>query len=118
MDQPKLELSFEYLLSKDKLQWITVHSSQVIFLSLCLQSMVEELMRKNGGGYLNSCSQVSPGNPGCTLGFMYVEKFERFSCLVSSFSWPMRLLKTLRSWAKTEPLCAFLNPQENQELPR
>ncbi len=52
MDHPKLELSFEYLLSKDRLQWITVDSTQVIFLSLCLQSMVEELMRKqqDGGG--------------------------------------------------------------------
>ena len=56
MDQPKLELSFEYLLSKDRLQWITVHSSQVIFLSLCLQSMVEELMRKNREGISGSCS--------------------------------------------------------------
>jgi sorting nexin-17 len=52
VDHPKLELSFEYLLSKDRLQWITVDSAQVIFLSLCLQSMVEELMRKqqDGGG--------------------------------------------------------------------
>jgi hypothetical protein len=52
VDHPKLELSFEYLLSKDRLQWITVDSTQVIFLSLCLQSMVEELMRKqqDGGG--------------------------------------------------------------------
>ena len=62
MDQPKLELSFEYLLSKDRLQWITVDSPQVIFLSLCLQSMVEELMRKQqdgSGSSSNSFPQVN-----------------------------------------------------------
>lgn len=56
MGQSKLELSFEYLLSKDRLQWITVDSPQVIFLSLCLQSMVEELMRKQQDGNGRSAS--------------------------------------------------------------
>ncbi|XP_050314445.1 sorting nexin-17 [Anthonomus grandis grandis] len=43
-----LELSFEYLMSKDKLQWITISSDQAILMSVCLQSMVDEiLMRKN-----------------------------------------------------------------------
>lgn len=56
IDRPKLELSFEYLLSKDRLQWITIDSPQVIFLSLCLQSMVEELMRKQQEGSGSSSS--------------------------------------------------------------
>jgi len=51
-----MELSFEYLLSKDRLQWVTVDSPQVIFLSLCLQSMVEELMRKQHGSSSITCS--------------------------------------------------------------
>ena len=59
MDHPKLELAFEYLLSKDRLQWITVDSTQVIFLSLCLQSMVEELMRKQQEGGSPSSSSFS-----------------------------------------------------------
>jgi hypothetical protein len=60
--EPKLELSFEYLLSKDRLQWITVNSPQVIFISLCLQSMVEELMRKQHGSNSSTGSfqQVNP----------------------------------------------------------
>ena len=54
-----MELSFEYLLSKDRLQWITVDSPQVIFLSLCLQSMVEELMRKQHNSSITSHQQVN-----------------------------------------------------------
>jgi sorting nexin-17 len=41
-----LELSFEYLMSKDKLQWITVSSEQAILMSVCLQSLVDELLMK------------------------------------------------------------------------
>lgn len=84
----KLELAFEYLMSKDRLQWVTITSPQVelppwwsgggcegkgrarvgcgmavgcrephdtcplqaIMLSICLQSMVDELMVKKSGG--------------------------------------------------------------------
>lgn len=47
--ESKLELSFEYLVAADKLQWITVISNQAILMSLCLQSMVEELVRLKAG---------------------------------------------------------------------
>ncbi|XP_025833735.1 sorting nexin-17 isoform X2 [Agrilus planipennis] len=46
---PDLELSFEYLMSKDKLQWITITSEQAILMSVCLQSMVDELLIKKNG---------------------------------------------------------------------
>jgi hypothetical protein len=45
----KLELSFEYLVAADKLVWVRVVSSQAILMSLCLQSMVEELVRIRAG---------------------------------------------------------------------
>ncbi|CAN7976062.1 unnamed protein product, partial [Ixodes persulcatus] len=45
----RLELSFEYLMSKNKLQWVTVVSSQAILLSVCLQGMVGELLLKKQG---------------------------------------------------------------------
>jgi len=45
----ELELSFEYLMHSGELQWITVVSSQAILMSLCLQSMVEELLREKAG---------------------------------------------------------------------
>ena len=45
----KLELSFEYLMNNRELQWITVISSQAILMSLCLQSIVEELLRMRNG---------------------------------------------------------------------
>lgn len=44
-----LELSFEYLMSKDKLQWITITSEQAILMSVCLQSLVDELLVKKNG---------------------------------------------------------------------
>jgi sorting nexin-17 len=47
--QSQLELSFEYLMSKDKLQWITIASEQAILMSVCLQAMVDELLLKKTG---------------------------------------------------------------------
>uniref|UniRef100_A0A6B0VBH6 Sorting nexin-17 n=2 Tax=Ixodes ricinus TaxID=34613 RepID=A0A6B0VBH6_IXORI len=55
--QQRLELSFEYLMSKNKLQWVTVVSSQAILLSVCLQGMVGELLLKKQGA-------SRPGHPG------------------------------------------------------
>lgn len=36
-------------MSKDKLQWITITSDQAILISVCLQSMVDELLLKRSG---------------------------------------------------------------------
>ncbi|KAK7502934.1 hypothetical protein BaRGS_00005883 [Batillaria attramentaria] len=44
-----LELSFEYLMSKDTLRWIAIVSDQAMLLSMCLQSMVDELIMKKQG---------------------------------------------------------------------
>lgn len=51
MDQPEnnecsLELSFEYLIARNKLQWITIVSEQAILMSVCLQAMIDELLQK------------------------------------------------------------------------
>ncbi|XP_071496097.1 sorting nexin-17-like [Diadema antillarum] len=48
----QLELSFEYLVSKNKLQWVTIRSDQAILISLCLQSMVDELLLQKKGGHI------------------------------------------------------------------
>ena len=45
----KLELSFEYLVTPEKMEWVTVISHQAILMSMCLQSMVEELVRIRAG---------------------------------------------------------------------
>ncbi|XP_015907044.2 sorting nexin-17 [Parasteatoda tepidariorum] len=45
----KLELSFEYLMSKDSLRWICINSDQAIMMSMCLQGMVDELLSKRNG---------------------------------------------------------------------
>lgn len=46
IDDCSLELSFEYLIAKNELQWITVVSEQAILMSVCLQAMIEELLQK------------------------------------------------------------------------
>nr|XP_034186076.1 sorting nexin-17 isoform X1 [Osmia lignaria]XP_034186077.1 sorting nexin-17 isoform X1 [Osmia lignaria] len=56
-DDFSLELSFEYLVAKNELQWITIISEQAILMSVCLQAMIDELLLKNDGG--NKTQEVS-----------------------------------------------------------
>ncbi|XP_038840363.1 sorting nexin-17 [Salvelinus namaycush] len=56
----KLELAFEYLMSKDRLQWVTITSPQAIMMSICLQSMVDELMVKKSGGSIKKMLRKRP----------------------------------------------------------
>ena len=59
----RMSIMFEYLLGRDKLQWITIHSNEAVWISACLQSIVEELMlQKRGlkvGGHGNKPVMVS-----------------------------------------------------------
>jgi hypothetical protein len=42
----KAEMSFEYLQSKDKLEWITISSEQAVIMALCLKEMVAEMVSR------------------------------------------------------------------------
>lgn len=53
-----LELSFEYLVARNELQWITIASEQAILMSVCLQAMIDELLQKCVVG---SKTQAIPG---------------------------------------------------------
>ncbi|XP_037915888.1 sorting nexin-17 isoform X2 [Hermetia illucens] len=59
-----LELSFEYLMTKNCLKWITISSEQAMLMSVCLQGMVDELLnQKDGNEYFNAkiqCTNVTP----------------------------------------------------------
>lgn len=44
-----MELSFEYLMAKSTLQWITISSEHAILMSVCLQSIVDELLSQKDG---------------------------------------------------------------------
>lgn len=44
-----VNLTFEYLVKKDTLQWITIHTEQAALISNCLQSMVDEILAKRKG---------------------------------------------------------------------
>ncbi|XP_034473482.1 sorting nexin-17 [Drosophila innubila] len=47
-DQPtQLQLSFEYLMSKQTLRWITITSQQAMLMSVSLQAMVDELLHND-----------------------------------------------------------------------
>eukprot|EP00037_Helgoeca_nana_P032984 m.416220 g.416220 ORF g.416220 m.416220 type:complete len:491 (+) comp29879_c0_seq1:35-1507(+) len=43
----KLTLSFDYLVAKASLKWVTIRSKHAIVISMMLQSVVDELVRKN-----------------------------------------------------------------------
>jgi len=49
-----LELSFEYLMSKSCLKWITIVSEQAMLMSVCLQSMVDELLNQKASTDTNN----------------------------------------------------------------
>lgn len=53
-----LELSFEYLMAKNQLKWITIYSEQSMLMSVCLQSIVDELLNQKNGSDINNI-QVS-----------------------------------------------------------
>ena len=53
-DHPLLELSFEYLFEDSSLRWIKIVSEQAIIMSMCIRSMVDELMRKRKGEKLRT----------------------------------------------------------------
>lgn len=44
-----MELSFEYLMAKNTLQWISISSEHAILMSACLQSIVDELLNQKDG---------------------------------------------------------------------
>lgn len=46
---PTMELSFEYLMAKNTLQWITISSEHAMLISVCLQSIVDELLNQKDG---------------------------------------------------------------------
>lgn len=47
-----MELSFEYLVAKNELQWITICSERAMLMSVCLQSIVDELLNQKDGNHL------------------------------------------------------------------
>lgn len=44
-----MEISFEYLMAKNKLQWIAISSEHAMLMSVCLQSIVDELLNQKDG---------------------------------------------------------------------
>ncbi|XP_040565287.1 LOW QUALITY PROTEIN: sorting nexin-17 [Lepeophtheirus salmonis] len=68
-DDNKLELSFEYLINNQTLQWVTIVSSQAILMSICLQSIVEELLRKKSRIHVKKAGEKS-----CTIEYSYPKR--------------------------------------------
>lgn len=54
-----MELSFEYLMAKNSLQWITISSEQAMLMSVCLQSIVDELLNQKDGQDFNWITVVN-----------------------------------------------------------
>ncbi|XP_065568039.1 sorting nexin-17-like isoform X2 [Artemia franciscana] len=75
----QLELSFEYLMSKNKHRWITVRSSQVVLMSLTLQKMVEELVKKANGDNSEQANDTSDHSTPSRITFKRDESRDRIS---------------------------------------
>ncbi|CAG2216764.1 SNX17 [Mytilus edulis] len=58
---PQMELAFEYLMSRDCLQWISIKTDQAILMSMCLQSMVDELISQKQGRKIKRPQDRSKG---------------------------------------------------------
>lgn len=71
--QQKYELSFEYLIAKDTLKWITISSDQAIFISVSIQEVVDELVSKRDGLPFRGSSKpaISAKHPGL---FTYMDR--------------------------------------------
>ncbi|XP_037807484.1 sorting nexin-17 [Lucilia sericata] len=57
-----LQLSFEYLMSKQNLRWITINSSQAMLMSVCLQEMVNELLNYKDNEQLSNTAATKPNS--------------------------------------------------------
>ncbi|KFD51418.1 hypothetical protein M514_07631 [Trichuris suis] len=62
------DLSFEYLFSNNHLEWITLKSAQSVLISLCLQSMIEEIVGSQAAhGAVTSSLPYVPYSSGAFL---------------------------------------------------
>lgn len=66
--QIQTQLSFEYLLAKNRLQWITVQSEQAILMSNLLQSIIDELVMKKS--HEEEMRAVRNGNGSSSFSYM------------------------------------------------
>ncbi|XP_037032551.1 sorting nexin-17 [Bradysia coprophila] len=57
-----MELSFEYLMSKSCLKWITIASEQAMLMFVCLQNMVDELLNRKDGNDFNNIQVTRPNH--------------------------------------------------------
>ncbi|OCT81595.1 hypothetical protein XELAEV_18028418mg [Xenopus laevis] len=94
----RLELAFEYLMSKDRLQWITISSPQAIMMSICLQSMVDELMVKKSGGSIKKVKAYCCVSVGSVLGGITLLPIS-FACTYQRFI-VLQLLRKRQSYLR------------------
>lgn len=57
-----LNLTFEYLVRKNTLQWITIHTEQAALVSTCLQSMVDEILTKRMDASISMADENKKNN--------------------------------------------------------
>ena len=68
-DEGRVLAAARELNERPELQWVTIVSSQAILMSLCLQSMVEELLRIRNGVQIKKAGEKS-----CTTQFAFKKK--------------------------------------------
>lgn len=102
-----LQLSFEYLMSKQNLRWITINSPQAMLMSVCLQEMVNELLNYKDNEQLTS--KISSDNLGSSFNTTCSS-----SSSASSFTYPT---PTSSCSSSSTPTSNYVQSSYNDETP-
>ena len=106
--QLRPELSFQYLMGRENLRWIVVDSDQSVLMSMCLQSIVKELLLKRKGMSLGSNSLLSSSSS-ASLTSSVSSKNSSWSFLRKE----SRSQETLSNCSSQESIASSLNGNHN-----
>lgn len=120
IDQTQLsqyELSFEYLVSKDKLKWITISSDQAIFISISLQGVVDELVSKRDSLLAAAAARTTSDLVGDSMASLTISQTNGSQQHHQAFNTPAPsyMMHTASANASTPPI-SIMSPRNDCSL--
>ncbi|PAA51931.1 hypothetical protein BOX15_Mlig027803g1, partial [Macrostomum lignano] len=98
---PCHELSFEYLVAPDSLKWFRINTHQAVLLSLCLQSVVDEVVMKKAGGQIRTPADRDRGRDPADLND-FVDRQRPFTRRVGGAEDHQSLAQRLAHWSAAD----------------
>uniref|UniRef100_A0A1I8H4Y7 Sorting nexin-17 n=2 Tax=Macrostomum lignano TaxID=282301 RepID=A0A1I8H4Y7_9PLAT len=98
---PCHELSFEYLVAPDSLKWFRINTHQAVLLSLCLQSVVDEVVMKKAGGRIRTPADRDRGRDPADLND-FVDRQRPFTRRVGGAEDHQSLAQRLAHWSAAD----------------